>query len=1018
MATTAEKRLRLVLPRLVRFVRHPSIPALPWHRLGAGTRIRALPWLELASLLTLAGALFIVFSPALLARTVYVEPDTFSFFFPAFAALHASLHRGELLTWTPNLFSGFPLLAEGQSGVLYPPGALAALLIHPETGFSLLRLFHYGLAAIGAYLLARGLGLQAVPSAITAATFSLGSSLVGHMHHGSLIATASWMPLTLWLVHRAATSAGRAQIRWIAAGGAVFGVQALAAHPQPLLMTGLLALGLAATVTLRPVLVRPRAVRPGTELGTSLRGLVAGGTILVSGAMIGLAQLLPMWELGQESIRASEWTPRQASEYALAPPHLVTLLFPYFFRGPDGQPWSLWQPWEVNLYVGIVPLVLAVLSVLAVRRLEALFFTVVAAVGIGLALADFSPIDLYQLASSLPGLQMQRAPGRFVLMSELALAVLAGFGAQWLSARLASQRTDRARGVTLIILGLIVLVLLLGGCVAVWHSWMLTDPGGARQLLVDPYLALPAEPQMHPSAQTTYLAFLHSLDLSNPKTALPLLLLACLASLLILWREFKRWAAAWQMALLGLVLLDLVIFAVDFHPLAPEHDLRVHTPAAQFLADQAGAQRVYTDPLVRSLQPNYLLPLDVQEARGYSPLALYRYARYSREVGSFPLPLLAAWDVSHLVRVRYEPWLPSYERIGFHPSRPLLAGATGSAFAQETFSVPYEPGDELWVISTIEGGKGFRKLEPVAEWVLTDDAGGRHHSLMLAGRDTASWSAYQEDGGPPYIGEEWVPIRPDDSRAQRAAPVSLWLGRLSLPQHMRVVQAEFRAFPEQGVFRLYGFGLFDRETNQVTQFYPRASRPSVYADQEVVIERLQTAVPRAYVAQTARIFADGDEVLDALAIGDLRPGEVFLEESGTRDPVGAPRQVGAPLPEPAGPSASISQPFTGTWQEATVLERSGDRILLQVDSTGGYLVLTEAWYPGWNATVDGAAAPVLRANYLFRAVPVPSGAHRVELRFQSPTLELGFRLSVLAATLLLLAALVSFIPGRSRLRPA
>jgi hypothetical protein len=61
----------------------------------------------------------------------------------------------------------------------------------------------------------------------------------------------------------------------------------------------------------------------------------------------------------------------------------------------------------------------------------------------------------------------------------------------------------------------------------------------------------------------------------------------------------------------------------------------------------------------------------------------------------------------------------------------------------------------------------------------------------------------------------------------------------------------------------------------------------------------------------------------------------------------------------------------------------------------GLLVLSEVWYPGWSATVDGRPAPVLRANYLFRAVPVAPGDHRVELRFEPTRWRLALGLTAL-----------------------
>ena len=63
-----------------------------------------------------------------------------------------------------------------------------------------------------------------------------------------------------------------------------------------------------------------------------------------------------------------------------------------------------------------------------------------------------------------------------------------------------------------------------------------------------------------------------------------------------------------------------------------------------------------------------------------------------------------------------------------------------------------------------------------------------------------------------------------------------------------------------------------------------------------------------------------------------------------------------------------------------------NRIVLDVQSeTGGIVVLSEVFYPGWRASVNGRAAPVMRANFLFRAVEAPAGASRVVLTY-SPTL--------------------------------
>jgi hypothetical protein len=44
--------------------------------------------------------------------------------------------------------------------------------------------------------------------------------------------------------------------------------------------------------------------------------------------------------------------------------------------------------------------------------------------------------------------------------------------------------------------------------------------------------------------------------------------------------------------------------------------------------------------------------------------------------------------------------------------------------------------------------------------------------------------------------------------------------------------------------------------------------------------------------------------------------------------------------------------------------------------------LNDVWHPWWFAELDGRPAPILRANVMFRAVPIPDGRHEVRFRFQ------------------------------------
>jgi uncharacterized membrane protein YfhO len=62
----------------------------------------------------------------------------------------------------------------------------------------------------------------------------------------------------------------------------------------------------------------------------------------------------------------------------------------------------------------------------------------------------------------------------------------------------------------------------------------------------------------------------------------------------------------------------------------------------------------------------------------------------------------------------------------------------------------------------------------------------------------------------------------------------------------------------------------------------------------------------------------------------------------------------------------------------------------------GLLVVTDAYAPLWKARVDGIPAPVVKADVMFRGIPVPAGNHTVEMRYDTHAMNWGLWLSLLA----------------------
>jgi hypothetical protein len=138
------------------------------------------------------------------------------------------------------------------------------------------------------------------------------------------------------------------------------------------------------------------------------------------------------------------------------------------------------------------------------------------------------------------------------------------------------------------------------------------------------------------------------------------------------------------------------------------------------------------------------------------------------------------------------------------------------------------------------------------------------------------------------------------------------------------------------------------------------------------------ALPRALVVHRAIAAPDHEAAYAALHTPGFDPATTVVVESG--EPLDA-----TPLS-----AATIHFDTFGM-----------NEIRLRVDTPAdAYLVLSEVWYPGWRATVDGVPTPVLRANYAFRAIRLGPGQHQVRLTFAPRSWTIGLAISGL--TLLIL----------------
>ncbi|HEX8968766.1 MAG TPA: hypothetical protein VF937_12850, partial [Chloroflexota bacterium] len=351
---------------------------------------------DLAAIGTIAACALILHRDGLTGGPAFYELDTRLFYYPLTHWVGQQLHRGVFPLWLPGIFTGYPVFADGELGLAYPPQLILLYLLPPPLAMVWLRVLHVFLAGLFTYLFLRVLRLDPLPALGGALVFCLGSFLTAQMHHENVVRSAVWLPALLACLERAVQQAGVFRVKrfvmWTAIGALAFSQAALGLHVQPVLMAALALALFAIFRSLVPVwgtrLARRNAYWP---LGSGL-------AIVGMGLLVAAVQWLPLGEWALVSSRRGGVDYEFASAFAMPVPGLVSLVFPFFFRLGDATTWwSLWQQWEIELYVGIPTLALVLVGIALSRRIEAVYFVLLGGLALWIGMAEYAPFfNLHQ----------------------------------------------------------------------------------------------------------------------------------------------------------------------------------------------------------------------------------------------------------------------------------------------------------------------------------------------------------------------------------------------------------------------------------------------------------------------------------------------------------------------------------------------------------------------------------------------------------------------------------------------
>lgn len=385
----------------------------------------AWPLLPVSALLILS---WLAFCWPWLSGAVTIPWDAKAHFLPQIQFLAASLARGELPFWTPNVFAGHPQIADPQSMMFSPPILLLALLDPAPSLWSadMTVLLVVLLGGIGVLLLCRDWGWHWAGALVAAIAFQYGGSMAWRIQHFGQVMSLCYLPLALFFLGRALD---RSSMRYGAAAGVMAAFIVLGRD-----QVGLLCVYLLAGYVVWQWLT---AQSTTAAIRCSLKPLMAGGVVGL--ALVGIPILLTVL-LATESNRPSiDFT--GAGRGSLHPGLLITTAVPHIFgaAGPMEKYWGppsfTWTGTDLfiaqnvgQLYLGAIPLFLLVIGL--VRGMfwdrQIRFVTLAAGFALFYALGWYTPVFrlMYEV---LPGVDLYRRPADATFLLGAMGALLAGY---------------------------------------------------------------------------------------------------------------------------------------------------------------------------------------------------------------------------------------------------------------------------------------------------------------------------------------------------------------------------------------------------------------------------------------------------------------------------------------------------------------------------------------------------------------------------------------------------------------
>ena len=608
--------------------------------------------------------------------------------------IRSQIEKNEVPLWNPHQLGGIPFLAAGQHSALYPL-SLIYYVLPLSVAYGWFTVINLWLTGVFMYLFARGLGIGRAGSMLAGVIYQLSGFVIASVVFQMMIGALPWLPLMMlmaeFIVREQAIFGRKTAIPWVAIGAIALGLNILAGHIEitlySLLITGFFA-GLRWLIQWFNNREHRAAIRQAAWL------LI----MVILGIGLAALQFIPLYDFVQSNWRAERGSYETVVGYAHPKRDILQFFLPNFYGNPSHHQyadvfsgemvtdfentkqshtdWGIKNYVESALYLGILPLILAIYSFLplplnpppqSIREEEAnhnaennvsqmgaihhvptnennVVYRIIFGVLALLSLTFMFGLPTYRLIYILPGFNQLNSPFRWIFALTICVAILAAFGLD----KLIKDNRDRGMArhaptgnieirIGLFLVGVAIAIFL--GLGASYFAFPQIEPTIERTLdgLTFARNAF-GDARMFYSYQFVNIAILA--------------VMLFLSGIVFIWAgqnkqsdisggvptvsSYKQWLnKGWAIFAIGLVAVDLMIASWGFNPASDPELLKFTPPAAQWLQAQDGDFRYTTlePPNTKAIfNANSTMQYGLDDIRGYDSIIPRSYVDYMRQL--------------------------------------------------------------------------------------------------------------------------------------------------------------------------------------------------------------------------------------------------------------------------------------------------------------------------------------------------------------------------------------------------